>query len=53
MAFPNLICLLVLSGVIAKECADFQKKVLNHEYLKKCPKSRFKQDFTHSSQGAK
>ncbi len=28
MAFPNLICLLVLSGVIKKECLDFQKKII-------------------------
>ncbi|MEF9919343.1 MAG: alanine:cation symporter family protein, partial [Eubacterium sp.] len=28
MAIPNLICLLVLSNVVAKECFDFQKNVL-------------------------
>lgn len=28
MAVPNLICLLVLSNVVAKECFDFQKSVI-------------------------
>jgi len=28
MAIPNLICLLVLSNDIAKECFDFQDKVI-------------------------
>ena len=28
MAIPNLICLLVLSNVIAKECFDYQDKVI-------------------------
>ena len=28
MIFPNLVCLLALSGVIKKECADFQSKIL-------------------------
>ena len=27
MAIPNLICLLVLSNVVAEECFDFQKEV--------------------------
>ena len=27
MAIPNLICLLVLSNVVAQECFDFQKEV--------------------------
>ena len=31
MAIPNLICLIVLSNVIAKECFDYQDKVINKE----------------------
>ena len=33
MAIPNLICLLVLSGVVARECNDFQKNKLKPERL--------------------
>lgn len=31
MAIPNLICLIVLSGVVAKECNDYQKNVIPRE----------------------
>lgn len=28
MAIPNLICILVMSGIIAKECNDYQKRII-------------------------
>jgi len=31
MAIPNLISLLVLSSVIAKECFDYEKKIIKPE----------------------
>lgn len=43
MAFPNLISLLVLSGVIAKETFDFQKNVLDPQKLEKKSVSSGKQ----------
>lgn len=40
MAIPNLISLLVLSSVIAKECFDYEEKVIKPEReLKKLGKN--------------